>query len=234
MRIGRYAFVTMMDELAFWLLLAFVATGLLAALLPPDFFLRFLPWPLLSMVVMAIVGVPDLRLRERLDADRRRDDRQGARPRGRARLHADGTGDERLDDRGRRPDVRPEIRRPLPRCDLRGRDRCGTPPERGHRGGARSRSGGSRGRGPRCLGARPVPRRIRIPGSHGVQPSPPRPASGVERAEGARTGAGGPRSQHHDERPVPPIARDCRRERPRAPLGSGAPSSSSAPERRGS
>jgi HflK protein len=48
----------MMDELAFWLLLAFVATGLLAALLPPDFFLRFLPWPLLSMVVMAIVGVP--------------------------------------------------------------------------------------------------------------------------------------------------------------------------------
>ncbi len=57
-RIGRYAFVTMMDELAFWLLLAFVATGLLAALLPPDFFLRFLPWPLLSMVVMAIVGVP--------------------------------------------------------------------------------------------------------------------------------------------------------------------------------
>jgi len=57
-RIGRYAFVTMMDELAFWLLLAFAATGLLAALLPPDFFLRFLPWPLLSMVVMAAVGVP--------------------------------------------------------------------------------------------------------------------------------------------------------------------------------
>ena len=57
-RIARFAFVTMMDELAFWLLLAFVATGLLAALLPADFFLRFLPWPLLSMVVMAIVGVP--------------------------------------------------------------------------------------------------------------------------------------------------------------------------------
>ncbi|MBK9372486.1 MAG: SO_0444 family Cu/Zn efflux transporter [Holophagales bacterium] len=56
--IARYAFVTMMDELAFWLLLAFLATGLLAALLPADFFLRFLPWPLLSMVVMAIVGVP--------------------------------------------------------------------------------------------------------------------------------------------------------------------------------
>lgn len=58
LRILRYAFVTMMDELAFWLLLAFVATGLLSALLPADFFVRFLPWPLVSMVVMAIVGVP--------------------------------------------------------------------------------------------------------------------------------------------------------------------------------
>jgi HflK protein len=57
-RIVRYAYVTMMDELAFWLLIAFVTTGLLAALLPADFFLRFLPWPLLSMVVMALVGVP--------------------------------------------------------------------------------------------------------------------------------------------------------------------------------
>ena len=57
-RIARYSFVTMMDELAFWLILAFVATGFLAALLPAGFFVRFLPWPLLSMVVMAIVGVP--------------------------------------------------------------------------------------------------------------------------------------------------------------------------------
>ncbi len=57
-RIGRYAFVTMVDEIAFWMILAFVATGLLGALLPQDFFLRFLPWPLLSMVVMALVGIP--------------------------------------------------------------------------------------------------------------------------------------------------------------------------------
>ena len=42
----------------FWMLLAFVVTGLLGALLPSDFFLRFLPWPLLSMVVMAMVGMP--------------------------------------------------------------------------------------------------------------------------------------------------------------------------------
>ncbi len=57
-RIGRYSFGTMMDELAFWMLLAFVASGLLGALLPEDFFLRFLPWPLLSMALMALVGIP--------------------------------------------------------------------------------------------------------------------------------------------------------------------------------
>jgi HflK protein len=57
-RVLRYAFVTMVDELAFWMLLAFVATGLLGALLPQDFFIRFLPWPLLTMVLMALVGIP--------------------------------------------------------------------------------------------------------------------------------------------------------------------------------
>lgn len=57
-RIGRYAFVTMVDEIAFWMILAFLATGLLGALLPPDFFVRFLPWPLLTMVLMALVGIP--------------------------------------------------------------------------------------------------------------------------------------------------------------------------------
>ncbi|MBK9966027.1 MAG: SO_0444 family Cu/Zn efflux transporter [Holophagales bacterium] len=57
-RIGRYAFVTMVDEIAFWMILAFGATGLLGALLPQDFFLRFLPWPLLSMAIMALVGIP--------------------------------------------------------------------------------------------------------------------------------------------------------------------------------
>lgn len=57
-RIGRYAFVTMVDDIAFWMVLAFVATGLLGAFLPQDFFLRFLPWPLLTMVLMALVGIP--------------------------------------------------------------------------------------------------------------------------------------------------------------------------------
>ncbi len=57
-RVFRYAFVTMVDELAFWMLLAFLATGILAGVLPEDFFLRFLPWPLLTMVLMALVGLP--------------------------------------------------------------------------------------------------------------------------------------------------------------------------------
>jgi len=57
-RVFRYAFVTMVDELAFWMLLAFLATGILAGILPEDFFLRFLPWPLLTMVLMALVGLP--------------------------------------------------------------------------------------------------------------------------------------------------------------------------------
>ena len=57
-RVVRYACVTMVDELAFWMLLAFVATGLLGAFLPQDFFLRFLPWPLVTMVLMAVVGIP--------------------------------------------------------------------------------------------------------------------------------------------------------------------------------
>ena len=57
-RVVRYAFVTMVDELAFWMLLAFVATGVLAGVLPEDFFLRFLPWPIVTMVLMALVGLP--------------------------------------------------------------------------------------------------------------------------------------------------------------------------------
>lgn len=57
-RVFRYAFVTMMDDLAFWLVVAFVATGLLAGLLPQDFFSRFLPSPFLAVVVMAAIGVP--------------------------------------------------------------------------------------------------------------------------------------------------------------------------------
>ncbi|RIK91047.1 MAG: hypothetical protein DCC71_25320, partial [Proteobacteria bacterium] len=57
---GRHGFVTLMDELVFWLLLGIALTGLLAALLPNDFFTRVLGWDrgLVPMLAMLVVGVP--------------------------------------------------------------------------------------------------------------------------------------------------------------------------------
>jgi uncharacterized membrane protein YraQ (UPF0718 family) len=55
---ARYAFGPLLDDLTFWLLVAFVLTGILAAALPGEFFARFLPPGMLSFVVMAILGVP--------------------------------------------------------------------------------------------------------------------------------------------------------------------------------
>jgi hypothetical protein len=54
----RYGFVTLLDDLAFWLLLAFLVTGVLSAALPADFFQRYLPDGFLSLVVMAALGIP--------------------------------------------------------------------------------------------------------------------------------------------------------------------------------
>jgi HflK protein len=54
----QYAFGPLLDDLAFWLLVAFVITGVLSATLPSDFFLRFLPAGLPSLVAMAILGIP--------------------------------------------------------------------------------------------------------------------------------------------------------------------------------
>jgi hypothetical protein len=87
-RIGRYAFVTMVDEIAFWMILAFVATGLLGALLPQDSSSASAPPP--SMAIMAPRRDPDVRLREALDAGGGGDDGL-ARPRLRARLHVPAT-----------------------------------------------------------------------------------------------------------------------------------------------
>jgi len=55
---AHYGFVDLLDELAFWLLLAFVVTGVLSAALPSDFFQRYLPGGVLSLVVMAALGIP--------------------------------------------------------------------------------------------------------------------------------------------------------------------------------
>jgi hypothetical protein len=54
----RYAFGPLLDDLAFWLLVAFLLTGLLAGVLPGDFFARFLPPGIPSLAVMALLGIP--------------------------------------------------------------------------------------------------------------------------------------------------------------------------------
>lgn len=57
---GRYGFFTLLDELAFWLAIGIVLTGVLAALLPADFFSRVLGWDrgIVPMLGMLAVGVP--------------------------------------------------------------------------------------------------------------------------------------------------------------------------------
>jgi HflK protein len=59
-RILRYAFVTLLDDLAFWMVIGIVLSGLLSASLPDDFFTRVVGWDggLLPMIAMAMVGVP--------------------------------------------------------------------------------------------------------------------------------------------------------------------------------
>ncbi len=57
-RAARYGFVTLLDDLAFWLVLAFLVTGVLSAALPADFFQRYLADGFLSLLVMAALGIP--------------------------------------------------------------------------------------------------------------------------------------------------------------------------------
>jgi len=55
---AHYAFVDLLGELAFWLALAFVTTGVLAAVLPADFFARLFPSSFAGIVALAILGIP--------------------------------------------------------------------------------------------------------------------------------------------------------------------------------
>jgi HflK protein len=54
----RYAFVNLFDEISYWLLLGLVVSGLLGALLPPDFVTRYLGGGLLPMLLMLVIGIP--------------------------------------------------------------------------------------------------------------------------------------------------------------------------------
>jgi HflK protein len=54
----RYAFVELFDELGFWLALAILLTGILSALLPADFFTRFVPSSFAAVVLMVVLSIP--------------------------------------------------------------------------------------------------------------------------------------------------------------------------------
>ncbi len=56
----HYGFVTLIDDLAFWLLVGILVTGVLSAALPDDFFSAALglDWGLLPMVLVILAGIP--------------------------------------------------------------------------------------------------------------------------------------------------------------------------------
>lgn len=54
----RYAFRDLFDELGFWLAFAILLTAVLSAVLPSDFFARLLPSSVLTMTILAVLGVP--------------------------------------------------------------------------------------------------------------------------------------------------------------------------------
>lgn len=59
-RVVRYGFTTLLDELAFWIVVGITLTGLLGALLPDNFFSQVLGWDsgILPMLAMIVVGAP--------------------------------------------------------------------------------------------------------------------------------------------------------------------------------
>ena len=54
----RHGFVEVFDELAPWLVVAFLLSALLDACLGPDALARLLPYPVLGMLAAALVGIP--------------------------------------------------------------------------------------------------------------------------------------------------------------------------------
>jgi len=54
----RYAFVDLFDEISYWLVFGLILSGLLGALLPPDFVTKYLGSGLLPMLLMLVIGIP--------------------------------------------------------------------------------------------------------------------------------------------------------------------------------
>jgi len=57
-QILRYGFVTLIDDLALWLLIGFVLSGLVAAMVPASFFTDTVPSGIPGMLLMMLVGTP--------------------------------------------------------------------------------------------------------------------------------------------------------------------------------
>jgi HflK protein len=56
--IYRYAFRELLDEIGYWLVLGIALSGVIAAALPPGIFELYLDDPLISMLIMLVVGIP--------------------------------------------------------------------------------------------------------------------------------------------------------------------------------
>jgi HflK protein len=56
--IYTYAFRELLDEIGHWLVLGIALSGVIAATLPPDIFELYLDNPLVSMLLMLVIGVP--------------------------------------------------------------------------------------------------------------------------------------------------------------------------------
>lgn len=56
----RYGFATLLDEIAFWIVIGIGLTGLIAAMIPDDFFSAVLGWEsgLIPMLAMVLAGLP--------------------------------------------------------------------------------------------------------------------------------------------------------------------------------
>jgi HflK protein len=57
-RVYRYAFVQLLDDTSYWILLGIVLSAIVAAAFPPTFFEQYLSHELASMLVMMLISIP--------------------------------------------------------------------------------------------------------------------------------------------------------------------------------
>jgi uncharacterized membrane protein YraQ (UPF0718 family) len=57
-KLFHYAFVDLLNDIVFWLIIGIIIAGIISVLVPDNFFERYLNSPFLSMVVMLVFGVP--------------------------------------------------------------------------------------------------------------------------------------------------------------------------------